>query len=106
VRTLAVTSPKRVPELPDVPTLAESGLPESTVTTWSGLYVPAGTPGAIVETLNAELNKMLQSAEVKERLAGAGLAAVGGTPDTLGNYLKSEIARWSKVVKDARITIQ
>jgi tripartite-type tricarboxylate transporter receptor subunit TctC len=103
VRTLAVTSPKRVPELPEVPTLSESGLPGFQVTTWSGLYVPAGTPRSIVDQLNAELNRMLQQPEVRERLQSNGLAPVGGTPAALGDYLKSEIARWAKVVKEAGI---
>ena len=103
VRTLAVTSPKRVAELPDTPTLAELGLPGCTVTTWSGIYVPAGTPRGIVDRLNTELNRMVQQPEVRDRLQSNGLQPVGGTPADLGNYLKSEIARWSKVVKEAGI---
>ena len=103
VRTLAVTSPKRVPELPDTPTVAESILPGFQVTTWSGLYVPAGTPRGIVDQLNAELNRMLQQPEVRVRLQSNGLAPVGGTPAALGDYLKSEIVRWAKVVKEAGI---
>ena len=78
VRTLAGTSPKRVPELPDVPTLAESVLPGFQVTTWSRPYVPAGTPRGIVDQLNAELNRMLQQPEVRERLQSHGLPPVGG----------------------------
>ncbi len=106
VRTLAVTSPKRVPELPDVPTLAESGLPGCTVTTWSGLYVPAGTPRAIVDQLNAEINRMVQQPEVRERFLSLGLVPIGGTPAALGDYLKAEIARWTKVVKEAGIKVE
>jgi tripartite-type tricarboxylate transporter receptor subunit TctC len=106
VRTLAVTAPQRVPELPDVATLAELGLPGCTVTTWSGIYVPTGTPRPIVERLNAEMNRMAGSPEVQERFKSVGLVAVGGTPEALGDYLKSEIARWSKVVKDAGIKIE
>ncbi len=105
VRTLGVTSPTRVPELPDVPTLAESGLPGCTVTTWSGLYAPAGTPRAIVDRLNAEINRMVQQPEVQERFQSAGLVPIGGTPAALGDYLKSEIVRWSKVVKEAGIKL-
>lgn len=105
VRTLAVTSPTRAPELPDVPTLAESGLPGCTVTTWSALYAPAGTPRAIIDRLNAEINRMVQQADVQERFQNAGLAPVGGTPAALGEYLRSEIARWTKVVKEAGIKL-
>ena len=106
MRTLAVTSAKRAPDLPDVPTLAESGFPGATVTTWAGLYAPAGTPAPIIERLNAELNRMVQSPDVQERFQSGGLVPVGGTPAALGDYLKSEIARWTKVVKDAGIRIE
>ncbi len=105
VRTLAVTSPKRVPELPETPTLAESGLAGADVVTWSGIYAPAGTPRAIVNQLNAEINRMVQQPEVRERFLGIGLVPVGGTPAALGDYLKSEIARWTKVVKEAGIKL-
>ena len=103
VRTLAVTSPKRSPDLPNVPTLAESGLPGFSVTPRSAIYAPAGTPRATIERLNTELNRMLQQADVRERLQNNGLIPVGSTPAELGEYLKSEIARWSKVVKEAGI---
>ena len=103
VRTLAVTSPKRVPDLPDVPTLDESGLRGFSVTPRSAIYAPAGTPRATVDQLNAELNRMLQQADMRERLQNNGLVALGSTPAELGEYLKSEIARWTKVVKEAGI---
>jgi tripartite-type tricarboxylate transporter receptor subunit TctC len=103
VRTLAVTSPKRVPELPDVPTLAESGLPGATVTTWTGIYVPAGTPRGIINQLNDEINRIVKQPDVRDRIMSNGLVPIGGTPEALGDYLKSEIARWAKVVKAAGI---
>ena len=103
VRTLAVTSPTRAPDLPDVPTLAESGLPGFSVTPRSAIYAPAGTPRATVDQLNAELNRMLQQADMRERLQNNGLVPLGSTPAELGEYLKSEIARWTKVVKEAGI---
>jgi tripartite-type tricarboxylate transporter receptor subunit TctC len=106
VRTLAVTNSKRVPELPDVPTLAESGLPGFEVTTWSGIYVPAGTPRGIVDQLNAEINRMVRKTEVRERFLSIGLVPVGGTPAALGEYLKFEIARWAKVVKEAGLKLE
>ena len=106
VRTLAVTNPKRVPDLPDVPTLSESGLPGFSVTPWSGIYAPAGTPPSIVNRLNAEINRMVQQPEVRERILSTGLVPIGGTPAALGDYLKSEIARWTKVVKEAGIKLE
>ena len=106
VRTLAVTSPKRVPELPNVPTLAESGLPGFAVTPWSGVYVPAGTPLSIVNQLNAEINRMVRQPEVRERFLSLGLVPIGGTPAALGDYLKVEIARWAKVIKEAGIKLE
>ena len=106
VRTLAVTSPKRAPDLPDVPTLAESGLPGATVATWSGLYAPAGTPLPIIERLNAEVNRLLQMPDVRERFQAGGLVPVSGTPAAMGDYLKAEIERWTKVVKEAGIKVE
>ena len=106
VRALAVTSPKRVPELPDTPTLSESGLPGASVTTWTGIYVPAGTPHAVINRLNAEINRMVKQPDVRERIMSNGLVPIGGTPEALGDYLKSEIARWSKVVKEAGIKVE
>lgn len=103
VRSLAVTSPKRSPDLPNVPTLAETVLPGFSVTPRSGIYAPAGTPRAIVDQLNAELNRMLAQADTRERLQSNGLIAVGGTPAELNDYLKSEITRWSKVAKEAGV---
>ena len=106
VRTLAVTSPKRVPELPDTPTLSESGLPGATVITMTGIYVPAGTPGGIINQLNTEINRMMKQPEVRDRFAGNGLVPIGGTPEALGDYLKSEITRWAKVIKEAGIKVE
>lgn len=106
MRVLAVTNAKRAPDLPDVPTLTEAGLPGSDVVSKSGIYAPAGTPPVIVNQLNAEINRIVQQADVRERFIGQGLVPIGGTPDELGNYLKSEIARWSKIVKIAGIKIE
>ena len=106
VRTLAVTNSKRVSELPDVPTFTESDLPGYEVVSWSGIYMPAGTPRGIVNQLNAEINRMVQQPEARERLLSLGLVPVGGTPAALGDYLKFEIARWAKVVKAAGIKLE
>jgi len=106
VRALAVTADKRVPDLPDVPTFAEAGVPDSVVLSRTGILAPAGTPRDIVNLLNAELNRLLQQAYVRDRLNSYGLVPVGGTPEDLGNHLKSEIARWTKVVKAAGIKLE
>ena len=106
VHPLAVTAAKRVPDLPDVPTLAEAGVPDSVVQSRTGILAPAGTPRDIVNLLNTELNRLLQQAHVRDRLNSYGLVPVGGTPEDLGNYLKSEIARWTKVVKTAGIKLE
>ena len=106
VRPLAVTAATRVPDLPDVPTLSEAGVPDSVVMSRTGILAPAGTPRDIVNLLNTELNRLLQQAYVRDRLNSYGLVPVGGTPEDLGNHLKSEIARWTKVVKAAGIKLE
>jgi len=106
VRPLSVTAAKRVPDLPDVPTLAETGVPDSIVMSRTGILAPAGTPQDIVNQLNAELNRLLQQTDVRDRLNSYGLVPVGGTPADLGDYLKSEIARWTKVVKTVGIKVE
>jgi tripartite-type tricarboxylate transporter receptor subunit TctC len=106
VRTLAVTNAKRVPELPETPTLTEAGLPGSDVVSKSGVYAPAGTPQSVVKRLNAEINRMVQQPEVRERFLSQGLVPIGGTSAELSDYLKSEIARWTKVVKGAGIKVE
>ena len=106
LRALGVTSPQRVPELPQIPTIAESGLPGFEVIWWIGFFVPAGTPRPIVEKLNAESVRILQQPDTRERLANHGMMPGGGTPEELGAFLKSEIAKWAKVVREAKIQAQ
>lgn len=106
VRALAVTTAKRAAELPEVPTLAEAGVPNSEVVSKTGVYAPAGVPRAVVTRLNAEINRALAQPDVQERFARQGLATVGGTPGELGEYIQSEIARWSKVVKAMGIKVE
>ena len=103
LRALGVTSPQRVPELPQIPTIAESGLPGFEVIWWIGFFAPAGTPRPIVEKLNAESVRILQQPDTRERLANHGMMPGGGTPEELGAFLKSEIAKWAKVVREAKI---
>jgi tripartite-type tricarboxylate transporter receptor subunit TctC len=99
LRAIAVTSAQRAPALPDVPTIAESGLPGFEATSWFGVLVPAGTPPAIVTRLNAEIDKWLHSPEAKEKLLGQGAVAAGGTPEQFGAYIRSETEKWAKVIK-------
>ena len=106
LRALAVSSAKRVEIAPELPTVAESGVPGFDVIAWYNLFAPAGTPRRIVDQLNAEVNRMLQQAEVRERFRTLGVAPLGGTPGALGNYLKFEVARWSKLIKAAGIELK
>jgi len=99
VRALGVTSLKRSPAIPELPTISEAGVPGFEVTTWSGVIVPAGVPSAIVARLNAEINKALASTRVKELLAGNGYELVGGTPEQFTEFVRKEIAKWADVVK-------
>jgi tripartite-type tricarboxylate transporter receptor subunit TctC len=106
MKMLAVTTPKRLSIFPDVPTLAEAGVPGFDVGAWQGLMVPAKTPAPIVERLNAELMKALQSPEVRAKLAQQGTEPLGSTPAEYGAYIKSELARWSKIVKETGVTLE
>ena len=106
LRGIAVTSAQRVATAPDIPTAAESGLPGYEANTWFGLFAPTGTPHEIVAKLNADSKAALSGADVKERMAGQGLFVVANTPEQFAPFLKSETARWAKVVKDAGIKPQ
>jgi tripartite-type tricarboxylate transporter receptor subunit TctC len=99
VRGLGVTSLKRSPAIPELPTISEAGLPGFEVTTWSGVVVPAGVPKPIVARLNAEINKALVADTTKERLGGSGYELVGGTPEQFTELVRKEIAKWAEVVK-------
>ncbi|MDQ2962836.1 MAG: tripartite tricarboxylate transporter substrate binding protein [Pseudomonadota bacterium] len=99
LRAIAVTSAKRAPALPDVPTIAESGLPGFEATSWFGIVAPAGTPAAIVARINADVNQWLQSPDVKEKLLLQGAAAAGGTPEQFAAHIRAETEKWAKVVK-------
>ena len=101
VRAIAVTSLKRTPALPNVPTVAESGVAGYEATNWYGVLAPAGTPAFIVEKLNAGIREALRSADVMSELAGQGADPIGSTPAEFERYLRSEIAKWTKVIRDA-----
>lgn len=103
VRALAVTGPQRWPLMPDVPTVAQQGVPGFDVRSWAGWMLPAGTPQAIVERLHAETQKALQVDAVKARLAEMGGEARGSTPQEMAAMVDSEVKKWTQVVADARI---
>jgi tripartite-type tricarboxylate transporter receptor subunit TctC len=106
VRGLAVSSLKRSRLVPDLPTLAESGLPGFEVIGWNGLLAPAGTPKAITTKLNSEIMHELKQSEVSQRLLGAGYEpSPEHTPDQFGEYMKDEIAKWKKVVKESGMKV-
>jgi tripartite-type tricarboxylate transporter receptor subunit TctC len=99
VRALGVTGLRRAPAVPDLPTIAEAGVPGFEVVTWSGVIVPGGVPRPIVERLNAEVNTALVSASAKEKLGSLGYDLVGGSSARFTKLVKSEIAKWADVVK-------
>jgi tripartite-type tricarboxylate transporter receptor subunit TctC len=106
LRALAVTGPQRMPALKDVPTVVEAGFPELVIQDWVGLVVKAGTPDAIVTRLNEAINKALAKPAVREAFAKIAAEPAGGSPAELGALIKSQIAHWGKVVKDAGIKVQ
>jgi tripartite-type tricarboxylate transporter receptor subunit TctC len=101
LRAIAVTSAKRSSELPNAPTIAESGYRGFEANTWYGLLVPAGTPPAIVARLNAEVNRALATPELRHRLAAEGGEALGGSPEQFASFLKAEHAKWGRVVRES-----
>jgi tripartite-type tricarboxylate transporter receptor subunit TctC len=101
LRVLAVTSAKRSTILPDLPTVAESGLPGYEAMPWLGILAPAGTSPDIVQQLNAGVTKVLAEPAVTDKLAALGFETLGGTPQQFGDFIKTELVRWAKVVKDS-----
>ncbi|MBI4191096.1 MAG: tripartite tricarboxylate transporter substrate binding protein [Betaproteobacteria bacterium] len=103
LRALAVTTTKRSAQLPDVPTVIESGIPGYEVTIWYAMFVPAAVPKPIIARLNAELVKVLNGPELKTRLAQTGIDAASSTPEELAAFAKAEVAKWTKVAKIAGV---
>ena len=99
LRALAVTSLKRTAVLPDIPTMAESGVPGFETTSWHGMVVPARTPKAITARLHAEMVKLLNQPEVKAVFLNQGMETVGSTPDEFAAYIKHETEKWTKVIR-------
>ena len=100
LKMLGISSSKRFPTLPDVPTIAESGVPGFDAVSWSGVCVPAGTPRDIVNKLQQEIAKVLQAPDLKTRLLNDGIEPVGSTPEQYAEHIRKEAAKWGKVVKD------
>ncbi|RJF92842.1 Bug family tripartite tricarboxylate transporter substrate binding protein [Noviherbaspirillum saxi] len=106
LNVIGVTSTKRFAGLPNVPTVAESGLPNYQATSWNGLAAPAKTPKVIIDRLNKEINLAVADPDVKRRLLELGVVAQGGTPDSTKNLLASDIAKWGVVIEKAKIEKQ
>ena len=99
LRALAVTTPKRIPELPDVPTMVESGFPNFVSTSWAGLLAPAHTPEAVITKLNGAINAALKTADFNKALANLSNQALGGTPHDFTETIKADLAKWSPIIK-------
>jgi tripartite-type tricarboxylate transporter receptor subunit TctC len=106
VRALAVLSEQRLPSLPAVPTAREAGMDNFEVTTWYGILTPAGTPRDIVTRLNAEWGKITAMPDTKEMMQSAGFEPMSGTPEQFGEFIKTEIVRWGKVIRDSNLNIE
>jgi tripartite-type tricarboxylate transporter receptor subunit TctC len=104
LRPIGITSKDRSPLSPDIPTMAEQGYPDLVAVNWWGVLVPAGTPRPIVEKLNADLVKVLADPDLKKRYADLGVEPMSSTPEFFGELIRSEMARYAKVIKDAGIT--
>jgi tripartite-type tricarboxylate transporter receptor subunit TctC len=105
VKALAVTSARRHPQLPDVPTLLESGIPDFAITFWSGVVAPAGTPAGIVAKLNAAMDKGLRSQEIQGKLAAIGAHTTPGSPQDFASFIASETIKWREIAKTANVSL-
>ena len=99
LRALAVTSRERMPAMPELPTVSESGLPSYESSQWYGMLAPAGTPADVLGLLNSHVMKIMQAPDMKQRLTGEGLVAVGSTREQFAAHIKAEITKWAKVIK-------
>jgi tripartite-type tricarboxylate transporter receptor subunit TctC len=103
VRALAVTGSRRSPTLPELPTVAEAGLPGFEVDSWYGILAPANTPRPIIDRLNKELLAIMHAEEFRQRLVEQGAAPAGNTPEQFASYIQRELAKWGKVIKAANV---
>ena len=99
LRAIAIGSRERDPQFPNVPTMVEVGFPDVEAVTWVGMFAPAGTPRAIVERLNREINRIIQEPDIRGKLMQQGIVPVGGTPEDFGAYISAEIRRWTAVAR-------
>ncbi len=101
LRAIATTRSKRFPPLPDIPTIAESGMPGFDMAVWGAMFAPAGTPAAIIEQLNADIGKALSAPDVRDSIISVGQEPGGDRPEQLGAFVKAEVEKWRKVVKES-----
>jgi tripartite-type tricarboxylate transporter receptor subunit TctC len=106
VKVLAVTGPKRIPQLPGVPSWQEEGVPNASVINYWGIVAPAGTPPAIVARLNADVQKLLAQPDVRERLEKEGVELMPGPPDRLGALIEADLANWRKLIVEAKLSFE
>ncbi len=106
LKALAVTTGKRIPQLPDVPTMQEAGVPGYDASVWLALLAPAGTPREIVNRLNGEVAKLMASADTRKALFDAGVEASPSSPEAMGEFMAQELVRWGKVVKDTGVKLE
>lgn len=106
LRAIAVTGPKRLPALPDVPTVAEAGLADLQFTSWNGLHVPAGTPQAVIAKINADVAKVRAMPDIQKRMQDLGFTPEGGSPGDFGVFVKADLERWKKVVQDTGVKVE
>jgi len=105
VKALAVTSGKRTPTFPDLPTIAEAGVAGYEATSWNGMLAPAGTSAEIVKRLNGEFNRIISAPDMRKRMLESGFEVIGGPPEKLGELIRVEIAKWAPVVKAAGVQV-
>jgi tripartite-type tricarboxylate transporter receptor subunit TctC len=105
LRVLAAASAQRNPLLPEVPTFAELGHPKVSVSLWYGLLAPAGTPGPVIDRLNREIRKVLETADVREKLLAQGAEPMPGSPQAFASFMQEEMAKWAPVVKQAGVKL-
>jgi len=106
LRALLVTAPQRVPMLPDVPTATEAGYPSFEATNVTGLIAPAGTPREIVDKLNAAVQKIIAQPAIRAKFADIGAQTTGGTPEQFGAYIREDLAKWTRIVKEANVKVE
>lgn len=106
LRAIAVSSAKRLESMPNVPTIAESGVPDFEVVSWQGIFVPAGVPKPIIDRLHEEIMKILQTTEMQDRLKSLGMQPSSRTPDQVAAFQKAEVEKWAQVIKAAGIKLE